>query len=383
MDIITLQDIKSLVEIKDDYAISIFLNTHRYGKDTQQDPIRLRNLISNVEKQLLSEGLNHPTVQKILEPAQELLLQSGFWKHTSDGLVIYISSGIFKAYRLPIEFDELIVISTTLHLKPLLPYFARDGHFYVLALSQNLIRFFEGTRYTVDEIFLEETLPNLAEGMKSLEFSKELQFHTGTSDKHGGLNAAVFHGHDPSDDDVKRLLNWFHKVDKALASFLADEKSPLVLAGVDHLIPLFRKASTYQNIVEENISGNPDQWSTKEIHEKALPIIEPIFKKDKNAAIEKYQNVKSNQLTSNAIDEVIFYAHQGRIDTLFIADGEKVWGTFDLKKQTLKVHREQNTGDHDLLNISAVQTMLNGGDVYVVASEKVPDGSQLAAILRY
>ena len=82
-------------------------------------------------------------------------------------------------------------------------------------------------------------------------------------------------------------------------------------------------------------------------------------------------------------EEVIFYAHQGRIDTLFIADGEKVWGTFDFKKQTLKVHREQDTGDHDLLNISAVQTMLNGGDVYVVASEKVPDGSQLAAILRY
>ncbi len=383
MDLITLQDFKSLVEIKDDYSVSIFLNTHRYGRETQQDPIRFRNLISNVEKQLLSDGLNHPTVQKILEPARALLLQSGFWKHTSDGLAIFISSGIFKAYRLPIAFDELIVISSTFHLKPLLPFFAKDGHFFVLALSQNMIRFFEGTRYTIDEIFLEEALPNLAEGMKSLEFSKELQFHTGTSDTSGGLNAAVYHGHDPSDDDIKRLTNWFNKVDKALAPVLADEKSPLVLAGVDFLIPIFKKTSSYQHIVEENISGNPDQWSTKEIHEKALPIIDPIFEKDKNAAIEKYHNVKSSQLTSNAIDEIIFYAHKGRIDTLFTAVGEKSWGTFDLNNQTLKVHREQETGDHDLLNISAVQTIMNGGDVYVVAPDKVPDGSQLAAILRY
>lgn len=383
MDILTLQDFKSLAAIKADHSISIYLNTHRFGKETEQDPIRLRNLISEVEKQLSKEGLNHPTIQKILEPARELLLQSDFWKHTSDGLVVFITSNDFKAYRLPIKFDELIVISSTYHLKPLLPFFARDGHFYILALSQNLIRFFEGTRHSVDEIFLEEALPNLAEAMEPLEFSKSLQFHTGTSDKQGGLNAAVFHGHDPSDDDTKRLLNWLNKVDKGLAPFLADEKSPLILAGVDYLFPLFKKTSTYQNIVEENISGNPDQWTTKEIHEKALPIIEPIFTKEEKATIDKYQNLKSQQLTSTAIDEIIFYAHQGRIDTLFTAVGERIWGTCDLQKETLEVRPEPKSGDHDLLNIAAVQTILNGGNVYVVEAEKVPDGSQLAAILRY
>jgi hypothetical protein len=34
----------------------------------------------------------------------------------------------------------------------LLSLFTGNGHFYILALSQNQVRLLEGTRYTVDEI---------------------------------------------------------------------------------------------------------------------------------------------------------------------------------------------------------------------------------------
>jgi len=52
-----------------------------------------------------------------------------------------ISPEVFLYYRLPIEFQELVVVSDQFHLKPLLYLINNDGRFYLLALSQNDVRF--------------------------------------------------------------------------------------------------------------------------------------------------------------------------------------------------------------------------------------------------
>jgi hypothetical protein len=49
------------------------------------------------------------------------------------------------------------------HVKPLLPFLASDGVFYILALSQNQLRLLAGTRHTVDEIDLENVPETLSE----------------------------------------------------------------------------------------------------------------------------------------------------------------------------------------------------------------------------
>ena len=383
MDMLTIQELKMLTGTKPENTISIFLPTHRSGRETEQDPIRFKNLLNDAEKRLLNKGVHKPDVETLLKPARDLLLKSDFWRHTSSGLALFLSADVFKTYRLPIDFKELIVISSQFHLKPLLPFFAKDGHFYILSISQNQIRLFEGTHHTIDEIIFEDSLPNLADAMNFDQFSKELQFHTGSSASRGGESAGMFHGHDPKDDDKKRLLQWFKKVDEALSSLLVNEKSPLVLAGVDYLIPIYKDANSYPYIVEKSIAGNPEELTPKAIHEKAWSIIAPLFEKEELEAAEKYHQLKTRQLTANAIDEILFSAHQGRIEILFVALGEQIWGQYDLAKQQLQVHQTHQSGDHDLLNIAAIQTILNGGTVYAVEVNKIPDGTLLATIFRY
>jgi hypothetical protein len=383
MDMLTFQELKTLSETKFDFLISIFLPTHRSGRETEQDPIRFKNLLNDAEKRLLDEGVRRPEVETLLRPAKDLLLKSDFWRYTSDGLALFLSSDVFKTYRLPVLFDQIMVISSQFHLKPLLPFFATDGHFYILSISQNQIRLFEGTQHTIDEIIFEVSLPNLAEAMNFDQFSKELQFHTGASASKGGESAGMFHGHHPKDDDKKRLLQWFKKVDEALSSLLVNEKSPLVLASVDYLIPIYKDANSYPYFVEKSIAGNPEELTPKAIHEKAWSIVSPIFVKEELEATEKYHQLKTKQLTANTIDEILFSAHHGRIEMLFVALGEQIWGQYDFEKQQLQVHLKQESGDHDLLNIAALQTMLNGGTVYAVKHEKVPDDTLMAAIFRY
>jgi len=50
-----------------------------------------------------------------------------------------------QVYRLPLEFESLVVVGDRVHLKPLLSLFFGDRYFYLLALSQNQVRFFQAT----------------------------------------------------------------------------------------------------------------------------------------------------------------------------------------------------------------------------------------------
>ena len=50
-----------------------------------------------------------------------------------------------QVYRLTLEFESLVVVGDRFHLKPLLSLFFGDRYFYLLALSQNQVRFFQAT----------------------------------------------------------------------------------------------------------------------------------------------------------------------------------------------------------------------------------------------
>jgi hypothetical protein len=47
------------------------------------------------------------------------------------------------------------------------------------------------------------------------------------------------------------------------------------------------------------------------------------------------------------------------------------------------VHQDPEPGDEDLLDLAAIQSILNGGTVYAVEPEQVPDHAPLAAVFRY
>lgn len=81
--------------------------------------------------------------------------------------------------------------------------------------------------------------------------------------------------------------------------------------------------------------------------------------------------------------EAVSAAYHGRVDVLFVAVGVQVWGHFDPDKDRVSVHNSPEPGDEDLLDLTAVQSLIKGGTVYAVAPEEVPDRAALAAVLRY
>jgi hypothetical protein len=360
--------------------------THRAGSETQQDPIRLKNLLGEAEERLMTAGLRSSEAQAMLEPVSQLVEDGLFWQQQSDGLAIFVSAREVFHYRLPFDLEELVVVAKRFHVKPLLPFLSGDGQFYVLAISKDAVRLLHGTRYSVSEVDLEGVPSGLADALRFDDPERRLQFHTASGPSGGsGGRPAMFHGQGaPSQDEKTDILRYFQKVDEGVQALLAGEQAPLVLVGVDYLLPIYEEANEYPYLVEEGITGNPEDLSNKELHQRVWSLVQPRFRVEQEEAKSHFLQLVGGDQASEDLVEVVPAAVHGRIERLFVALGQQQWGRFEPTTNEVTLHADFEPGDQDLPDLAAVQTLLNGGAVYAVEPEQMPDKAALvAAIFRY
>ena len=383
MNVLRKNDLKRLMDKYEGPCVSIFMPTHRGRAESQQDQIRFKNLFREAEKGLSQGGLRSPHVKDLLMPAQKLLTDAPFWQKQIDGLAVFVCQNLFHYFRFPYRFEELVVVADRFHLKPLLPLLSGDERFYILALSQNQVKLFQGTRFSISELNLEGIPESLADILNFDGPEKQLQLHTGTPGSNVG-RGAIFHGHGAGTDDAKdNIMQYFRQIDKGLRQIVKDEQVPLVLAGVEYLFPIYREANTYPYLVDEGITGNPEGLSAKDLHEQAWSIVESSFQKAEKDAVEKYNKFAGTEKTSCDVRKIVSDSYHGRVDLLFVAIGIQHWGSFDAGNDMVHLHDKKQPGDADLLDFAAIQTFLQGGSVYAVKPHQIPDKAPLAAVFRY
>lgn len=383
MRIISKDDLRKLMQMEDPCCISIFMPTHPVTTEIEQDQIRYKNLIRQAETRINNTELPGRSKADMLAKGRQLLEEISFWRYAADGLAVFWSSGQFQPYRLPLKFEELLVTAPRFHIKPLLPLFNSDGRFYVLALSQKEVRLLQCTRFSAMALDLPEVSGGLQEVLNYDDTGKEIQFHTGTA-AGGQRRSAMFHGQGVGVDDTKdEILKYFRKVDAAVRKIVKDETAPLVLAGVDYLLPLYRSAGDYANLAEAGIPGNPEGLSAQNLHAKAWEIVQSYFSKKQNDASARLRQYVGTGLASGDLREIVPAAIQGRVDTLFVAAGQQVWGILNPAGDRVALQEKAAAGSEDLLNRIAVETLMQGGQVYAVEPAQAPLEGPAAALFRF
>jgi hypothetical protein len=384
MDLISRQELTTLLEGRGDNPhVSIFIPTVRAGAETQQNPIRFKNMLREAQNRLVDKGLEKDAAEAMLEPARALVEDFDFWQHQADGLAMFLADGFFRTYRLPLEFNELAAVEDRFHVKSLLPLFNVEAKFFVLGLSQNQVRLYQGDRYRLREVPLTDVPQSLADALGYDLTEPHLQMHTGGRAANAS-RSPIFHGQGAGEEDAKdEIRKFFHILDRGLHELLGGAHTPLVLAGVDYLLPIYREATSYAHTVDGGVSGNPEGWSPQELHAKAWEVVEPLFRQQRADSLEKYGSLKGTGRATGAVDEVVPAAVDGRVDTLFVPRGVRHWGRFDRDERRVEHHDEQRPDSEDLLDFAAVHTFLNSGKVYAVTPDEIPDGGEAAAIFRY
>jgi hypothetical protein len=372
---------KELSEFGGENLVSIFIPTHR-ANQRQKDQINLKNGIKSAKDKLASSGWNEKEAEKYLRPAIELLENDRFWNHLSDGLALFIGPDFFHQEIVPVSFDAYEFVGDRFYLRPLLPLMNNKDRFFLLALSQGEVRFFEGHQYSITPVKIDDLVP--VGGMKSIfdyaDLPETLQNHSGNSD-----GQQIYHGQGKGEDDRKEdIKEYFRMINKGLMEMLHDEQPPMVIAAVDYLVPIYKEVNDYKYLMDEFVNGNPEKDHPSLLHEKAWPLVENKLGTDYNDEKENFKEQLGKNTASSLLNDIVPAAVYGKVDTLFVNKDYRLYGYFDKDKNELEILDEYKPGSRDLIELAATQTYLNGGSVHSVEREELPiPTANVNAVFRY
>jgi hypothetical protein len=386
MDIFLKEDLKELVQRRNGKLVSIYLPMYRAGAEVQQNRIRLKNTLNEAEKELLGIGRSRTEIEAILQPAVKLLHDDIFLNHQSDGLALFLTDDWSCYYRLPETFEETLIVTDRFHIKPLIPFISNNLRFFLLTLSLDEVQLYHGDRYHLEKIESDGFPKSMDEALRFDDPERELQFHTQTdSPVATGARPAEFHGHGVSGETRKkdRVERYLHKVTQGVYGIIGDQVAPLLLAGVDYLLAIYREVNNYSHLISESIVGNTERKSSRELHDEAKKIVEPVITQEREQLVSQYHALRDAEKASESLAKIIPAAYQGRVKGLFVAKDREVWGNFDPESLKVRISEERDLGTDDLLDLAVVHTFIYGGEIYVVSEGEVPGSGVASAVFRY
>ncbi|NKQ54308.1 hypothetical protein HFP15_15585 [Amycolatopsis sp. K13G38] len=363
MDSFSHQDLDGLLRQPRSPSVSLYLPTHPADPETQQDSLELTNAIHRAEADLMRDGLRRPAARDILRPAHALVQDERFWRDRGEGLALFLRAGWWRAFRLPLSFDELITVSDRFHVYPLLPLLSGDASFFVLALSENEAQLYRGSRSGMHAVPVPDLPHGVADALRYDETLEPRGQHLGT--KVGARTGAVVHGQGIGRELQKeRLERYLHAVSHAVDRILAQQGCPLVLAGVDQIRAAFREITRYPHVLDTGITGSPDRVSPAQLHARAWTLAEPAAVGGRTDAAARYRQLAGTGVASADVPDVIAAAETGRVEALFLPD-------------------KPPAHDFEGLESAAIHTLRADGTVYAVPSADVPGRGPVAAVFRY
>jgi hypothetical protein len=348
-----------------------------------QDAIRLKNLVHSAEAQLEARGLRRSEAEALLMPAAKLPDDPGFWQHRSAGLAILAAPELFQAYRLPTAFLESVTVGRRLNIKPLLAAADRGERFLLLAISQNHVKLWEVTRAAITEVAMKGLPANKREALLIDNADRGEQSHAGMRGNLG-KQSSIFHGQGGEKDTAKTDVEQFFRViDHALSPLLRHETAPLLLAGVDYLLPIFRQITKYPNLAERHLTGNCDLLTSQQLHERSWEIMRPYFDRPRRHALDRLRELNGTDKASLDPASIVTAVSGGRVDVLLADPGQERFGSFDAKLSKAVSCDASCAGSEDLVNLAVAETLLHGGTVFPAESRELPAQTPVAAVFRY
>src|SRR5919201_797075 len=86
------------------------------------------------------------------------------------------------------------------------------------------------------------------------------------------------------------LANFYKQIDRGLNEILRGKMEPVVLAGVEYELAIYRSLSTYLHLVEEAVQGAPNSLKAGGMHARALDTMLRKYEKKVDDALAEYNH---------------------------------------------------------------------------------------------
>ncbi len=351
-------DLKELASSTGNPCVSLLMRTHRSGREVQQGPIRLKNLLKEASQKLKAAGHDDGILDRLKSQSSD----SQFWQHQGEGLAIYLTPNDCRMFRLNRSVDENVCVGNSFFIQPLIRESNSGGEYFVLSLSWDEASLFRvaGKSFTMVETralpakFDDLVLPRDPE--ESLQYTS----HRSVGNT-AGTSTAMFHGHGEGEDKIEADRDqYLSLVGDEVAGAIYNTGLPLLVVATSEVTGHFEATTKVQ--VDARVDGSPSGWTDDELRERVHKAIAPQLKPDHSVFVERFGTALANSKASADMDEVLKAAKAGRVDSLLVCNHE--------------IHCEQT-------NQVVLETLRHGGDVLQCSPECMPsDDAVVAAIFR-
>ena len=375
------KDFDELLKTDAEPAVSLYLPTEIAGREVRQGPIRLKNLLATAVERLAA--YRRTAARDLLAPAEALVEDAAFWRHREAGLAIFLARGFCRNFALPMTVPEEAVVGPHFHIKPLLPVLEAPRQYWLLTVSAARARLYQGGR----DGLAEYTPCRLPQGIDQVAAESEYQeTHYAGPVRRGGLAKAQVLGDAPEEARKAELIELLRRTATAVERHVKGKQAPLILAAHPEVAGNFRRLANWPELLSDGIAENPDALTQPELQRRAEALIEQRTGAERQAMLDQLNALlgQGGGRATTRSDEIVKAARYGRVDRLFLAGDDHLWGRFDEPADRVVMRNDAaGDGDIDLLDYAALMTLRQGGGITLIDRAALPANSLAAAMLRY
>jgi hypothetical protein len=376
MQALTIEGLRSLASAAEAPCVSLYLPTHSGG--TAADRAKLEGLVRRARK-LLEKSDKKVAVDALLAPVDPV--PDEIWKQQPGGLAVFLARGFSSYFQLPVATGELLVVSDSFHIRPLLQYLASNQHYFVLLFSPSHVGFLKGSAEGVVPVLLPELPRTLQGALGEEDRERSVNYHFGAR---GGKHPIYGGGGKADSSRDEDLARFARAVDGAIWSVLRDEKAPLLVAASERDAAFFRSVTRYAHVAAAKLKGDLGRATLGEIHAHAWPAAQSIVQEHEGDVLERYDRLLSRARALDDVRAIAKFALQGRVRDLLLDRDRHVWGRLDRQSGDVALFAERSDERaEDVLDDVAEAVILRGGDVWSLQAARMPTKSPVAATLRW
>lgn len=350
--------------------VTIMLNTQVAFQQVEKSHLKFKNFVKEA-KQRYEKRYPNLDWSVIQEKADSILNDRDFWRNGSKSLAIILTPHETFVHPLSIEVDDQYYVGDTPYLLAIIKNAQFNYSYYVLALNRDSMALYKMENKKLVEVPLPADAPTTLE----ISLGTERDDSRGVLHYRSSSNLGSHAGHGTNTKEEELEIDWsnyYLAVGKYLKDFFeTEEKLPIFLYGLPENQTLFRKVVRSIHVDQTiSVPSSPTQLSLQELEKN----LESIQKELQEKEVLAYQRLMDGKYVHH-LSDIKQSAKTGRIGQLFIATSNLTDGFGDDPDTEYDWRQE--------LNSLSIDTLINGGDVYVLEQKNAPGQKGLIASLRY
>jgi Bacterial archaeo-eukaryotic release factor family 3 len=351
-------------------CLTLMLPGYRPGELAQPISSVIKRQLQDAERQLRERGVPESTTQDLLAPLRHLAEDPSLSSGSHSSRVVFRSLSVFRQFAVTEPVKPALQVGKYFEILPVLAELHLPAEFYVLCLSKKDVEMFRCSGLHAERVKLPAGVPETLEetlGFKPPDHDLENRAAAGSSAS--AMHAVRFSTDAGAERQGAYLADFYKAVDRGVRELLgAASEAPLVLAGVEEDSVLYCRSNRYPHLLHQIAHGSKGVAMDPGILLQAYSIVRSEYSERAVRELRASKERVASARYSTSVNSILQAAAEGRVASLYIDEGARIHGAL---------------GEQDLLNLVAVETIRQGGTAFAVPSGRIPDGANIAAILRF